>query len=159
MRNLFFMLMTALLLSACDESRVYEKNFDFEGRYWPVTQKPEFEFEITDHKINYNLYCNVRNTVSFPYSRLFINYYLEDSSGVALQTKLTPVFLFDQFSGKPQGSSGLGDIYDQSIPILKEFHFSNPGRYKIRFEQYMRTDSLQGILAVGLRVEKTTSGQ
>jgi gliding motility-associated lipoprotein GldH len=154
MRIAVFVLLITMLFSACDEERVYEKNFDFEDRFWPVSQKPEFEFEIHDNKANYNLYCNIRNSVSFPYSRLFINYSLEDTTGVSLKKQLTPAFLFDQHSGKPEGTSGLGDIYDQRIPLLRNYHFPNPGKYRIRFEQYMRTDSLQGILAVGLRVEK-----
>jgi gliding motility-associated lipoprotein GldH len=156
MRTVVFVLLVTMLFSACDEGRVYEKNFDFKDRFWPVSQKPEFEFEITDNQANYNLYCNIRNSVSFPYSRLFINYSLEDSAGTPLQKQLKPAFLFDQQSGKPEGVSGLGDIYDQRIPLLSNYHFSSPGRYKIRFEQYMRTDSLQGILAVGLRVEKAS---
>jgi gliding motility-associated lipoprotein GldH len=157
MRTAAFFTLMAMLLVTCDDQRVYEKNFDFENRYWPVNEKPEFEFEIRDHQINYNLYCNLRNSVSFPYSRLFINYSLEDSTGVSVKKALTQAFLFDQKSGKPEGTSGLGDIYDQRIPLLKNYHFAAPGKYKIRFEQYMRTDSLQGILAVGLRVENTAN--
>jgi gliding motility-associated lipoprotein GldH len=154
MRTAVFVLLITMLFSACDEERVYEKNFDFEDRFWPVSQKPEFEFEILDNQVNYNLYCNIRNSVSFPYSRLFIQYSLEDSAGTSLQKQLKPAFLFDQHSGKPEGASGLGDIYDQRIPLLRNYHFANTGKYKVRFEQYMRTDSLQGVLAVGLRVEK-----
>jgi gliding motility-associated lipoprotein GldH len=157
MRKVFVFFLVAFMASACDEDRVYEKNVDFDDRFWPVSEKPEFEFDIVDNAVNYNLYCNIRNSVSFPYSRIFINYSLEDSSGVAIQKQLTPAFLFDQHSGKPQGTSGLGDIYDQRIPLLKNYHFNKPGKYRVRFEQYMRTDSLQGILAVGLRVEKTAA--
>jgi gliding motility-associated lipoprotein GldH len=156
MRKTIFFLLLALMVSACDDARVYEKNFDFDERFWPVSQKPEFEFDITDNAARYNLYCNVRNSVSFPYSRLFLNYALEDSSGISLQKQLTSAFLFDQHSGKPQGTSGLGDIYDQRIPLLKNYQFAKPGKYKIRLEQFMRTDSLQGILAVGVRIEKTS---
>jgi gliding motility-associated lipoprotein GldH len=155
MRKAVFILLT-LFVSACNDDRIYEKNFDFKDRFWPVSQTPEFQFDITDTKVNYNLYCNLRNTVSFPYTRLFINYYLQDSSGVQLQKKMTTAFLFDQHSGKPQGASGLGDIYDHRIPLLKDYQFPHTGKYTIRFEQFMRTDSLQGVLAVGLRVEKAS---
>ena len=154
MRIFFPVLILAIFMTACDESRVYEKNHDFEERMWPVTEKPEFEFEIKDAQVNYNLYCDVRNTISFPYTRIFINYYLEDSSGVLLREKLTSTYLFDQDTGKPLGTSGLGDIYDHRTPILNNYHFAHPGKYRIRFEQYMRMDTIPGILAAGLRVEK-----
>ncbi len=149
--TLFFF---AVVFYSCDDNRVFEKNFDFDERFWPVTTVPEFEFEVKDVKVNYNLYCNIRNSVSFPYSRLFLNYSLVDSTGAVLQKKLSEAFLFDKQTGKPQGNSALGDIYDQRIPLLQNYRFANPGKYKVRFEQYMRTDSLQGVLAVGLRVEK-----
>ena len=53
------------------------------------------------------------------------------------------------------GTSGLGDVYDQQIPVLKKYRFSKPGSYSMKFEQFMRTDTLAGILAVGFRLEAT----
>jgi gliding motility-associated lipoprotein GldH len=64
-------------------------------------------------------------------------------------------FLFDEKTGKPNGNSGLGDIYDQQFLLLKDYAFTQPGDYTIQFEQFMRTDSLQGVLAIGVRVEKS----
>ena len=156
MRIFFPFIMLAVLFSACDENRVYEKNNDFQNRYWVVNEKPAFEFDIAEDQYNYNLYCDIRNTVSFPYSRLFFNYQLEDSAGVVLQKKLTEKTLFDPKTGKPFGSSGLGDIYDHRVTILSNYHFPYKGKYRVRFEQYMRLDTLPGVLAVGLRVEKRT---
>ncbi len=144
----------AILFCACDERRVYEKNFDFDSRFWRIHQQPEFEFEIQDSTAQYNLYCNLRNSVAYPYSRLFVNYYLRDSTGGLLRKGLLEMYLFDQKSGKPFGQSGIGDIYDQRVPVLTAFQFPYAGNYSIGFQQYMRLDTLDGILAVGLRVEK-----
>lgn len=142
------------LVVSCDSERMYEKNFDFDSRFWLPSEQPDFEFVIRDSIETYNLYCNIRNSVSYPYSRLFINAYLQDSAGGVLQKKLTEVLLFDPQTGKPFGESGIGDIYDQRVPVLTDFIFPYQGKYKMKFEHYMRVDSLQGILAVGLRVEK-----
>lgn len=154
MRIVLPFLSLAVFLSACDNTRVYEKNHDFDSRHWQVNDTTAFEFEIKDTAQRYNLYCNLRNTVSFPYARLFVNYSLEDSTGKPLQKKLVQTFLFDQQTGKPQGTSGLGDIYDHRIRLIGNHRFPYAGKYNMRFEQYMRTDTLEGILAVGLRVEK-----
>ena len=154
MRLIFGFLILAGVLSSCDDSRVYEQNYDFEKREWLVNDKPAFEFEINDTVNSYHLNGYIRNSVSFPYSRLFVNFYLEDSSGVSLQKKMMETFLFDPKTGKPLGTSGLGDIYDQVVPIFRNYHFPYAGKYKMKFEQFMRTDSLQGVLAVGLRIEK-----
>jgi gliding motility-associated lipoprotein GldH len=154
MRIFLICVMLAMFVGGCDDSRIYEVNHDFEQRIWLVADKPDFEFEITNTTDKYNLYCNVRNSVAFPYSRLFVKYSLEDSTGKALEGKMLPAFLFDQHTGKPQGSSGLGDIYDQRFPIVTNYQFSAAGKYRVRFEQFMRKDTLEGVLAIGLRVER-----
>ena len=97
-----------VVVLSCDSERVYEKNFDFDSRFWLISEQPDFEFMIDDSIQVYNLYCNIRNSVSYPYSRLFVNAYLQDSSGSVLQKKLTEVFLFDPKTGKPFGESGIG---------------------------------------------------
>ena len=153
MRNLFVAGVVGIFLISCDQTRVYEQNVDFSQGYWLISEKPEFDFVIDRSIDKYTLYGNIRNSVSYPYARIFLNYYLLDSAGNELQKKLVTQYLFDAKTGKPFGSSGLGDIYDHQFELLKDYRFKYPGKYKLKFEQFMRTDTLQGILAVGLRVE------
>ena len=153
MKILFVSVIICIVLSACDEARVYEQNVDFPEGSWMVGEKPEFEFTIDKPADRYTLYGNIRNSISYPYARIFFTYYLQDSTGAEIQKKLVTQYLFDAKSGKPFGNSGLGDIYDHRFDLLKDYQFKYRGRYKIRFEQLMRVDTLQGILAVGLRVE------
>jgi gliding motility-associated lipoprotein GldH len=155
MRFFWIAMIIAILTTGCEDNRIYEQYTDFEEGYWLVSNKPEFEFVIDDSNTRYNLYSNVRNAVSYPWSRLFMTYYLQDSIGNVVHKSLTNDYLFEAKSGKPLGTSGLGDIYDHRLLLLKNYQFQKPGKYKIRFEQFMRTDTLQGILAVGLRVEKS----
>jgi gliding motility-associated lipoprotein GldH len=143
-----------LLLNCCDNSRVYEKNYDFSERHWLIHEKPSFEFTVNNGQ-PYNLYCNLRNSVDYPYSRVFITYTLKDPTGTELKKQMIQSFLFDEKTGKPNGSSGLGDIYDQQLLLLKDYTFNKPGTYTMQYEQFMRTDTLKGVLAIGLRVETT----
>lgn len=152
----FFLIVGALILTvSCDPGRVYDKNEDFSNRYWAVDEKPQFEFEIENADISYDLYANVRNEVSYANANIYFTYYLSDTTGKLLEKKLVSEFLFDRKTGKPFGNSVLGDIYDHRIPVLKKYVFKNPGRYIMRYEHFMRTDSLPGILSVGLRVVKS----
>ncbi len=144
-----------LLLNCCDDARVYEKNYDFTHRQWLVNEKPSFEFTVAQEQ-SYNLYCNLRTSVDYPYSRIFITYILNDQAGSEIKKEMIHTFLFDEKTGKPVGSSGLGDIYDQQILLLQDFTFKQPGTYTLQFDQFMRTDTLPGVLAVGLRVETST---
>lgn len=157
MRSAAYLLLGMMFLTSCDENRVYEMNQDFPDRHWLVNEKPEFEFLINDTDVRYNLYCNVRNEVSYPYARLFYNWHLADSTGNELRTNLDVQFLFDKKTGEPFGRSGLGDVYDHQFPLLQDFEFRKPGKYKIQFEQFMRMDTLPGILAVGVRVERAVN--
>jgi len=154
MRNCSIFLIAALILfSACDESRVYEKNIDFAGNDWFADSVAKFPFEINDPSIDYNLYVDVRNAVSYPFTNLYIQYNLYDSSQKKLQQKLIRLPLFDKKTGKPYGD-GLGDIFDHRFPLNKEFKFPNKGKYKVEIVQYMRQDPLPFIMSMGVRVEK-----
>jgi len=154
MRISFFLIMLIFVCTGCDHSRLYEKNTDFKQRYWVVSEKPSFDFEIPDTENKYNLYITLRNESDYPHSNIYFTYYLNDSTGTELEKKLTSELLFDKKTGRPFGSSGLGYIYEHKFPLLESYTFQRPGKYSIRYEQFMRTDTLRGILSVGLRVEK-----
>jgi len=161
MRVFCLLLILGVTLASCGGGgdRVYEQYHDFENSYWIVQEKPQFEFTIADAGLTYNVYADVRNSVSYPWTRFFMNYSLRDSTGVELKKNLVQEYLFDAKTGKPFGNekplgkSGIGDIYDHELLLLKDFKFERSGKYKMEFEQLMRMDTLQGILAVGLRIE------
>jgi gliding motility-associated lipoprotein GldH len=140
-------------LSSCDSNRVYEDNVEFKDRTWKIASPVQLEFDIADTTKRYNLYIDIRNSLDYPYSRLFVNYSLMNSAGEELSKKMISEYLFEQKTGKPTGSSGLGDVYDHQFIFLEKQTFAKAGKYKVKFEQFMREDTLQGILAVGLRVE------
>ena len=68
-------------------------------------------------------------------------------------------YLFDAKTGKPSGKSGIGDLYDHRFLLLQNYQFPKPGKYKIVLEQFMRMDTLPGIVAIGIRVEKAVAGK
>ncbi len=157
MRVVGFIVALTMLVSACETNRVFEKNIDLKDQVWLINNKPSFDFQITDTASRYNLYCNIRNEVSYPKSNIYITYSLTDSTGKIFEKKLISEFLFDKKTGKPFGKTALGDIYDHHIPILKKYSFKKPNTYRVSFEQFMRADTLAGVLAVGLRIEKSDS--
>src|SRR5687768_9079534 len=106
MRIVGVLIVLGVMAAACDDTRVYEKYIDFDQRYWVVNEKPEFEFQIADTSRKYTIYSNVRNSVSYPWSRLFVTYYLQDSTGRDIRKDLINEYLFDVKSGKPFGESG-----------------------------------------------------
>ncbi|MCA4894159.1 MAG: gliding motility lipoprotein GldH [Cytophagales bacterium] len=141
------------MLSSCDSNRVYEDNIEFKDRTWKITTPAELEFEVSDTTQSYNLYLDVRNSLDYPYARLFVNYQLIDAKGTVVKKEMLSQNLFDIKTGEPNGRSGLGDVYDHQFGFLTNYSFKNSGKHKVRFEQFMRQDTLRGILAIGLRVE------
>ena len=61
---------------------------------------------------------------------------------------------YDVKTGKPRGS-GLGDMYSHQYTIFKGVRFPKMGKYQISLEQYMRTDTLKGVISVGASIIET----
>lgn len=148
---LLFFLFVGLV--ACDSNRVFEQNKDFNQRAWYASDTVVLEFRISDARDPYNIYYNIRNSIEYPYSRIFVNYTLADSTGQIVSEKLLGNYLFDVRTGQPFGQSGIGDIYDSRFPVLLNQSLGE-GKYTMKLQQFMRTDTLQGVLAAGIRVEK-----
>jgi gliding motility-associated lipoprotein GldH len=143
-----------LLVGLCncsDPSRVFEKNIDLPENIWLADSVATFEFEIKDAEVEYDLYYNIRNSLSYPYHNLYIRHTLEDSLGNMINSALQNMDLFDPITGKPLGE-GLGDIFDHRILAISNQKFPRDGWYRFKMQQFMRQDSLPLILSVGLRV-------
>jgi gliding motility-associated lipoprotein GldH len=152
MRIVICLVLIATFAISCDSNRIYEDNVDFKDRAWKIAEPAKFEFQISDTTKRYNLLMDVRNSTDYPFARLFVNYDLKKDS-IALSKELISVYLFDQKTGKPFGNSGIGDIYDHQFFLLKNYSFKKMGQYQMGLKQFMRQDTIPGILAVGLRVE------
>ncbi|MFC5411398.1 gliding motility lipoprotein GldH [Larkinella bovis] len=143
----------ALWLAGCDEKAVYKGIDDIKDGTWYINNAPEFTFEIADTTLAYNIYYNIRNSVSYPYYNLYIRRYLLDGDGKMLESKQDELTLLDPKTGKPYGD-GLGDLFDHRISMIKKYRFPRSGKYTIRLRQYMRQNPLPEIYSVGVSVEK-----
>lgn len=156
MKRLTFILPVLFALFSCtDDERLYETNVEFPKHGWTQKDTASFEFTVPVPAEAYNLYCNVRNDLSFPWQRLFVNYTLQDSTGRVIGKDMIIGRISDK-DGTPFGNSAIGDIYDHRFPMVK-YQKLQPGKYTVKFQQMNRSDTLGGVLAVGLRVERAVS--
>src|SRR5579872_4999625 len=109
MRIYFRVAAIALVLAGCDSRRVFEDNVEFQNRSWRISEPAQFEFRIADRTKKYNLFLNIRNSLDYPFARIFVNYELMQQDST-LNKKMISEYLFDQKTGKPFGTSGIGDI-------------------------------------------------
>ncbi len=153
LRNLVILL-TTCLLTQCGQLPHFEENKELPKGDWYINKPLVFKIKITDTQRKYNFAYNIRNSLKYPYSNLYVTYYIEDSRGKIIATELNNITLFDAKRGKPFGS-GLGDIFTHQLPIpaLQRYKFSVADTYTLRLVQYMRQDPLIGVLSMGVRVE------
>jgi gliding motility-associated lipoprotein GldH len=150
-----------LVLNACDEQRVFERNVDIEDYAWHKDSVVHLQVPIENADVPYNIYYNVRNALSYPAQNLYLQIEVADSTGRTIASDLNNIELFDRQTGKPYGE-GLGDIFDHQIPVYRDFKFPHPGVYDVSIQHRMREsdkrvmqgNSLPYIMSVGIRVEK-----
>lgn len=147
-----WILVLAICILACSDSKVYDRFIDLPETGWAVQQRIDFDLTIPSDTIAYDGFGRVRNESDYNWSRLFIQYVLLDSVGKVMDDRLLEFMLFDPKTGKAYGKSGLGDIYDHELKIFEKYKFPARGKYKVRLTQMMRTDTLTGIHAVGVAV-------
>ncbi len=146
--------MAALLffsLASCDPARVYEQNVDLPEGNWYVDNHQDFEFQIQDTTQRYDIYFNVRYSLSYEFYNLYMQHQLLGPDSLQHSAALHELKLLDPKTGKPLGK-GSSNIFDLQALAIKDVSFRKVGTYKLKLTQYMRRDPLANILAVGVRV-------
>jgi gliding motility-associated lipoprotein GldH len=152
-KNFFYFLLLSFLVVACnDPKRIYEENIDIKDYEWSEKKALLYKFQIPDSSRKYALMYNVRYTNTYPFYNLYIKYFLLDSAGKEITQKLQGMNLFDPKTGTPYGS-GVGDISDYRILGVPDFRFPYAGTYTLKVKQYMRQETLPGIVSFGIRIE------
>ncbi len=151
-----FLILFTVILWSCSDA-VFEKKIDFKEGFWLWREPVSIPFEIEDADKRYDLSFFVRNSIDYEFQNLYIQYYLEDSAGNVITEKLHNLVVFDPKTGKPLGD-GLGDTYDIERVFLPGYTFSKAGKYSLRFDQFMRQDTLKHILAIGFKVAESETG-
>jgi len=147
-----FTLIIIVFLGGCDNDRLFEEKRDFPERYWTFNDPATFQFEITNLQYKYDFSLNVRTTAEYKFQNLYIQYYLEDTTGRLVDEGLKNILLFHPVTGMPMGD-GMGS-YDVTRTFIEDFTFTKRGKYTLRLDQFMRIDTLKEVLSVGFRVEK-----
>lgn len=147
----FLLIIPACMLLSCDPSRVYDKFKDIENAKWNKNEHVKFDVQIDDTVSYNNVFINLRNSGDYRYSNiyLFISTIYPDRK---ISVDTVECILANE-DGKWLGK-GLGDIKDNQILFKKNVRFHQMGIYSFEFEQAMRTDDLEGVKSIGIRIEK-----
>ena len=143
-------------LSGCVEGVVHQEDVAVPEGRWHRDLKPEFAFDMQDTLTRHDLYIDLRHTGEYPFSSLFLFVDLYGPDGRHLRD--TVECLLADPTGRWYGK-GAGFIFADRVRAKVLYKTGNRfpagGRYIIRLEQAMRTEELEGVLNVGISVERT----
>jgi len=151
---LLLLLLPVFIFTACDRSIFYEQNLHVENSTWDATDTLFFEFNVTDTLGKYDFGFNVRNTTSYPYQNLylFITAWYPDGSW----SRDTAECILAAPDGRWYGK-GNGKIRDSRFQFRKNVSFRSSGVHRIGVNQAMRTEKLEGIADIGIRIVQSAN--
>jgi len=152
MRYPIILALIALLLHSrsCDSEMVYDQYMRTENGSWSWQDAMEFNVDISDTVSMHNIYLQVRHTVDYPLSNLYMFVHLKSPSGQHLKDTINLVLAAPD--GKWTGK-GNGNIRELMLLYRKQSKFRIPGTYVFTLEQAMREPELP-VSDLGLRIER-----
>ena len=141
------------LFSGCDGKTVYKSHQEIKDAQWYANEKPVFDVKIEDPGLKYNVYYLLRSAVQYPYYNLYLTRKITGPDQKTISHELVELKISDEATGKPYGE-GLGDLFDQKIPFLRDYTFPSAGVYRFEIGQSMRQNPLPFIMSIGICVEK-----
>jgi gliding motility-associated lipoprotein GldH len=129
---------------------VYDQYSSTEDGLWRWQDAKEFFVEITDTVSLNNIYLQVRHTVEYPLSNLYLFVHVKGPSGQFKKDTVNLVL------ANPDGKwigRGTGNLRELRLLYRKHTKFSQQGTYTFTLEQGMRNPELP-VTDLGVRVER-----
>jgi gliding motility-associated lipoprotein GldH len=149
-----FLLLTATVAVACQTDTLVDQTVSLAEKGWLQKNKVLIDFQVTDTVKSYDVQVALRQSNEYPYYNLYYVPKIVNAEGKVVKRAFVEAFFYDVKTGKPRGS-GLGDMYSHQYTIFKGVRFPKMGKYQISLEQYMRTDTLKGVISVGASIIET----
>jgi gliding motility-associated lipoprotein GldH len=152
MRYLIILGVMVLLLhcQSCDSGMVYDQYMPTEQGMWRWQDAKEFKADVSDTISMHNIYLQVRHTVEYPMSNLYMLVHVKAPSGQHLTDTINMVLAAPD--GKWTGR-GNGNIRELMLLYRKQTKFRVPGTYVFTLEQAMRQAELP-VTDLGVRIER-----
>ncbi|MFH0757832.1 MAG: gliding motility lipoprotein GldH [Bacteroidota bacterium] len=129
---------------------VYDEYMNTKDGQWKWTDVGVFQVEMTDTISLYNIFLQVRHTVDYPMSNLYMFVLLKSPSGQFVRDTVNMNLAAPD--GKWTGN-GTGRFRELRLLYRQQIRFSEQGIYTISLEQAMRKSELP-VTNVGVRIER-----
>ncbi|MBT8311404.1 MAG: gliding motility lipoprotein GldH [Flavobacteriaceae bacterium] len=147
----------SLFLYSCNNALVFSEFQANAGGSWSREDVKDYSFTQNDTLTRYNLFINIRNDNTYPYSNLFLITDLSFPDGTVVRDTLEyEMALPDgQWLGK-----GYGSLKENKLLYKENIVFPNSGVYTFEVAHAMRqngsvegVNNLIGITDVGIQIE------
>lgn len=153
-----FLLTVTLALASCTEALVFSEYKPIRDGKWEMDDTVRFQVSGLDSTQTYDMFINVRNDNTFPFSNLFLITELEHPDGNTIKDTLE--YRMAEPTGEWLGK-GMGSVKENKLWYRENIVFPEPGVYKVNISHAMRKNGnvqglhvLEGITDVGLEIEK-----
>ncbi|MCK5781770.1 MAG: gliding motility lipoprotein GldH [Flavobacteriales bacterium] len=148
---MFKFILLLLVLSSCDENGVYDNYIHVSDSTWDKDSIISFKINLDDTLAKNNVFLKVRNTVDYEFSNLYLFTVITFPDGRVLRDTLEYEMTSDEGKWLGEGMSG---VKSNLLFYKKNVVFYEKGEYILSVQHGMRTDKLEGIKDVGLRIER-----
>jgi gliding motility-associated lipoprotein GldH len=159
MRSLFCSLVALFVLISCDTNVVNSEYRALKGGVWNKEDTLQFSFTELDTVEEHDIFINVRNDNTFPYSNLFVIASLTTPEGKVTKDTLEYTMALPDGTWLGKGS---GSIKENKLWYKENIVFATSGVYTIEVSHAMRKNGtisgiigLEGITDVGIEVTKS----
>jgi gliding motility-associated lipoprotein GldH len=148
----FILLLLGLsILFGCEDKTLMNETKSFSNLGWPMNEKVNFPFLIKDTNQTFELAVAIRQSNDYPFHNCYFLSKIYNSKGQVIKQGLAEAYFYHPKTLKSI-SKNAGSIIGHKYIIFKEMKFSEKGKYTIQIEQYMRKDTLKGIVSVGASI-------
>lgn len=146
MRKLLFLAALALALTACRQDIVFSQFVSIPSGEWHVDSVAQFNYQISDKKVGYQVLVYVRHTERYPYQNMWL--FLDNGT----QRDTIEFYLADD-RGQWLGDKHHGFI-EMPVLIEQNYHFPDTGRYYMAIQHGMRDSLLRGVTDIGVEIKR-----
>lgn len=148
--NLFVVFFSLIVgFTSCESDLIFEDNQSFEDNTWTYDDVKTFSFDIKDSITSARVYLNLRTTLDYQYSNIYMYLHINYPNGYSDIDTLE--FFLAQPNGKWLGEVSGTVVENQAL--IAQGVFNDPGTYTYKIEQAMYNDALEEVLDVGIKVE------
>ena len=152
-----YILVLLFFIQGCSKQDIVHRDkYNFNNYTWKYGELLEFDFNITNTEINYEIDFYITYSDYLYRNIIFFSSFYKDTT--LIQKDTVNIDLFDKY-GKPKGK-GMTELKKLTYRTNKIYDFTSKGVYKLKIEQSFRVgntnnlDSLSSLHSLGFEIKK-----